>query len=463
METNSKLFPLQIVELEKEYLANKYLDERETFDLAEKLNLKIEQVNVWFKNRRKNKSEPENSSHVNLEIKVEIDQSFNHVDVDYSDYQKQELLEKEYQANKYLDQNEISDLAQKFNMNESDVTKWFKNRRNPTYQSTSDHFEVKTEDLNLYKDTHQIDYSNFEKQEILEKEYQANKYLDENEISDLANKLGMNDSEVTGWFKNRRTQKLTNSFEGFSKAIEQTLPQKRKRKEYSELQKQEMLEKEYQMNKYLDENEISDLAKKLEMPESEVTMWFKNRRALPSDIDLENKKDNSSPKKRIRRDFSEFQKQELENEFETNKYVDQNDISNLAERLEIEESRVKQWFINRRNRQKMSENNGEHSPDKRKRKDFSDFQKQELEKEFVSNKYLDQEETSDLAKKLDLEESKVTTWFKNRRNQIFSNDVTEHNSDPDFKLPKNPGLTTKGGLISEIFTNLQEKVPNQNH
>ena len=53
METNSKLFPLQIVELEKEYLANKYLDERETFDLAQKLNLKVEQVKVWFKNRRR--------------------------------------------------------------------------------------------------------------------------------------------------------------------------------------------------------------------------------------------------------------------------------------------------------------------------------------------------------------------------------------------------------------------------
>ena len=465
METNSKLFPLQIVELEKEYLANKYLDERETYDLAQKLNLKVEQVNVWFKNRRKNKSDSENSNLVNLEIKVETDQFFNHVDVDYSDYQKQELLEKEYQANKYLDQNEISDLAQKFNMNESDVTKWFKNRRNPTFQSTSDHFEVKTEDLNLYKDTHQIDYSNFEKQEMLEKEYQANKYLEENEISDLANKLGMNDSEVTVWFKDRRTQKVSNNFD-FSKAIEKTSPQKRKRKEYSELQKQEMLEEEYQMNKYLDENEISDLAKKLEMPESEVTMWFKNRRALPSDIDLENKNDSSSPKKRIRRDFSEFQKQELENEFETNKYVDQNDISNLAERLEIEESRVKQWFINRRNRQKMSENNGEYSPDKRKRKDFSDFQKQELEKEYESNKYLDQEETSELAKKLNLDESKITTWFKNRRNQIFSNDVTENNSDPDFKSPKIAGLTTKGGLISEIFTiwsSLREKVPNQNH
>ena len=405
----------------------------------------------------------DSSNNVNLEIKVETDQFFNCVDVDYSDDQKQELLEKEYQANKYLDQNEISDLAQKINMNESDVTKWFKNRRNPTFQTSSDHVEVKIEDLN-YENV-QINYSDIEKQEMLEKEYQANKYLDENEISDLANKLGMNNSEVTVWFKNRRTQNFSNIFD-FSKAIEKTSPQKRKRKEYSELQKQEMLEKEYQMNKYLDENEISDLAKKLEMPETEVTMWFKNRRALPSDIDLENKKDNSSPKKRIRRDFSEFQKQELENEFETNKYVDQNDISNLAERLEIEESRVKQWFINRRNRQKMSENNGEYSPDKRKRKDFSDFQKQELEKEFVSNKYLDQEETSDLAKKLDLEESKVTTWFKNRRNQIFSNDVTENNSDPDFKSPKIAGLTTKGGLISEIFTiwsNLQEKVPNQNH
>ena len=94
-----------------------------------------------------------------------------------------------------------------------------------------------------------------------------------------------------------------------------------------------------------------------------------------------------------------------------------------------------------------------------------------MEKEFVSNKYLDQEETSDLAKKLNLDESKVTTWFKNRRNQIFSNDLdfnvkidnAENNPDPDFELHKNSGLITKGGLISEsfsIWSNLQGKVLN---
>ena len=58
-----------------------------------------------------------------------------------------------------------------------------------------------------------MNYSDIEKQEMLEKEYQANKYLDENEISDLANKLGMNDTEVTAWFKDRRTQKVSSNFD----------------------------------------------------------------------------------------------------------------------------------------------------------------------------------------------------------------------------------------------------------
>ena len=57
---------------------------------------------------------------------------------------------------------------------------------------------------------------------------------------------------------------------------------------------------------------------------------------------------------------------------------------------------------------------------------FSEFQNQELEKEFLSNMYLDQNQISNLAEKIHLEESVVTTWLKNRRNQNFSDNFCEH-------------------------------------
>jgi transposase len=46
--------------------------------------------------------------------------------------------------------------------------------------------------------------------------------------------------------------------------------------------------------------------------------------------------------------FSEEQTKELEHEFLTNKYLSTQEISDLAEKFDVEESQVKLWFKNRR-------------------------------------------------------------------------------------------------------------------
>ena len=58
----------------------------------------------------------------------------------------------------------------------------------------------------------------------------------------------------------------------------------------------------------------------------------------------------------MRKDISEFEKLELEREYQVNKYLDQNEISALAKRLEIEEFRVKMWFKNRRTQKDPADN-----------------------------------------------------------------------------------------------------------
>ena len=46
--------------------------------------------------------------------------------------------------------------------------------------------------------------------------------------------------------------------------------------------------------------------------------------------------------------FSEEQTKELEHEFSINKYLSAQEISDLAEKFDVEESQVKLWFKNRR-------------------------------------------------------------------------------------------------------------------
>ena len=67
---------------------------------------------------------------------------------------------------------------------------------------------------------------------------------------------------------------------------------------------------------------------------------------------LEDSEDDK-PLKRKRRDFSAYQKQELEKEFLEKKKFNPNDIFNLAERLGCEEKQVKVWYRNRKIKMKQ--------------------------------------------------------------------------------------------------------------
>ena len=50
-----------------------------------------------------------------------------------------------------------------------------------------------------------------------------------------------------------------------------------------------------------------------------------------------------------------------------------------------------------------------------KRAVFSDFQRRQLEVEFLAHKYISKQERRLLAKRLELSESQVRIWFQNRR------------------------------------------------
>ena len=60
------------------------------------------------------------------------------------------------------------------------------------------------------------------------------------------------------------------------------------------------------------------------------------------------KPSNGSPSKRKRREFAPEQKAQLEIEFRTEKYPEKEMISEIAQKLQLEDERVKNWFSKRR-------------------------------------------------------------------------------------------------------------------
>ena len=102
-------------------------------------------MKTWFKNRR-NKNFSNNNSE-NVESK-KVDSSLKHDKNNLTDSQKHEL-EKEFQANKYLDQNEIVVIAKKFNVEKSVVKDWFKNRRNDNFSTIKSENTVEIQSIKV--------------------------------------------------------------------------------------------------------------------------------------------------------------------------------------------------------------------------------------------------------------------------------------------------------------------------
>ena len=220
-----------------------------------------------------------------------------------------------------------------------------------------------------------------------------------------------------------------------------------RRKSHQNLQKQEILEKEYQSNPYPDVNEISNLAKKLDFQVEQVKKWFKDRRNKNiSNNDKEKIIKTSQPSKstKSKKNFDPEKEESLEKEYLSNQYLSKEEILNLAQNLGFQEEDVKLWFKNRRNKKNSNSNKkieekkdttDKFQPNKRKRrKNHLDFHKIEiLEKEYLSNQYPDENEISDLATKLDIQEEKVKLWFKDRRNKEKSTVNPHLEVDHTFK------------------------------
>ena len=155
-----------------------------------------------------------------------------------------------------------------------------------------------------------------------------------------------------------------------------------------------------------------------------------------------------------------YQKEELEKEFLSRKYLEPYESIDIAKRLNLEDKQVRTWFDFKRKiwnqthdesqqlrkvdekriyeppehhnvveqdnviikseiieESNTSFSEPEDKPLKRKRRwdHFSAYQKQELEKEFLNKQNIEPKEISDLANKLGLLDNQLINWFKKRR------------------------------------------------
>lgn len=120
-------------------------------------------------------------------------------------------------------------------------------------------------------------------------------------------------------------------------------------------------------------------------------------------------------------------------------------------------------------------NNGDESSKqghRRKRTAFTSSQLLELEKEFISKKYLSLNERSNIAKLLNLSEMQIKIWFQNRRakwkrikagfyrnlqkrNQMSSNSSPENN-DRSSSYPRNKIFVPIPVHVSRIISKNQQ-------
>lgn len=166
------------------------------------------------------------------------------------------------------------------------------------------------------------------------------------------------------------------------------------------------LEEEFQADKCPDLTKHRDIAYDLKLTEEQVVGWFKNRRTKW-------KRRNGIAIQR-RTVFTPEQLQKLQDEFHANKYLSVAQRRRIALDLNIFESQVARWFKGRRAKWKSSSSITLRPPSR----GFTSEQRARLEDEFHTMKFPNIMQRLLIAYRLNLSQTQVAYWFKDRRKKI---------------------------------------------
>jgi hypothetical protein len=213
--------------------------------------------------------------------------------------------------------------------------------------------------------------------EELEKEFKKSKYVSGQEKIDLAKRLHLTVRQVQKWFVHRREkyrkleklkqqqnnstisqQNKDDSIDNKSLDDEQDIVVKQpQRRSAFTPEVTKCLEKIFAKRKYLQPNEIQELAQAVDLTPKQIKSWFKNRRQrTKGDYTLLRRNGDESG---TSSSFGAYPKEvldELERAFAKDKYICGFDKKNLAQRLNLKPIQIERWFYYRRKKANVSSN-----------------------------------------------------------------------------------------------------------
>lgn len=288
--------------LNKQFLKNHRPNNKEIKRIASHTILNCKQIKVWFLNKRLN--------HKKLKKK--------------SKSKTEKILLNEFKKNQYLDRFRITKLIQATNLPRKSIYDWFTNRRQHfnkiSKKKVSETPSKLSDNNNKNQETKQprVKISDTDLK-ILNDEFQKNILPSTYNI--IASKVSLTKEQVITWFSNKRY---------YLHSIKKSIRDK---------QTLDILNKEYEKNKYPNSEARDRIAKKANLTTKQVYDWFGRKRIRLNQI---------NPDRFNEKRLSEKQREYLYKQFEINCNPEKEAIQAIASELNTSPEKIYHWFKNKK-------------------------------------------------------------------------------------------------------------------
>lgn len=298
----------------------------------------------------------------------------------------------------------------------------------------------------------------------LEKAFLVKNFISGSERCELATRLNLTERQVQKWFVHRREKlrKLEkkaalnstghefnetqySASESFiQKALNDEMPSMNQTSfnETEEFNETDYNQDNYDQSQYLNNDSYNPSLNETENYYNETQYDYNSDENLNTSKPL--MYDRNKPVKTSRRLFPPEVITHLESVFDTEKYLKENQVEEIARVTNLSEKQIRSWFKQRRYRynQENKKNGNESNILFKKRDSLSQDVVNELEKAFVDNNYIYGENKKNLCRRLSLKPIQLERWFYYRRKKDTSaediNNETNNDLISDIKDEEDP-------------------------